>query len=628
MQNLTLQALLANFPHPTPRPLQLDAFNQIVATKGPGVILEMPTGGGKTAIYIAAARTIVQAGKGPVIIATPTKVQLDQIAAKFPNDVIVTSGRSDYECNLFAEKHGEPGTSAADSPCYMLDCPHRVNMDSGNVQDPSATPCNYYQAKWNAHVAIHRGKILLTTVAWLLTNRLLVKQWRTITPALTIIDEIHRLPQTVRSLFRRQITDYHIGKVAEALEPHAPDEATELHAFSRLLGEITRTHGSKTSQPGKKHLLKQEDLKKLITAARKIDTAKIKKATKAAIDSGALDPTHDRAELNTLESIVLGLHRIIRSMEYGTTEHTKHPTNFVIAYWYPDWYLDNTKKRAATTLVIHSYYVAGAINAVVGSQIFGASATLGNHRIFGHESGIKAPIVSIGSAFNADNTRLYLPSDAISLSHPSAATRKKRRNKALRRIITAALRFTTEGHRCLVIVQSETERAKFAEFAAASSLQVVTYDETQNAREATAAFKKGKGNVLLGTAAHLAEGFDAPGTIAPVTFFLRAGFPPKDAPQAQFEHRRFGKNGCWAIWQHRAAIQAIQARGRNVRTATDRGVTFFISAQFRSWLFNAIPKWLQSAYKGNLIMDTCIEDALTLLATRTGTPTSGAREAI
>ncbi len=101
--------------------------------------------------------------------------------------------------------------------------------------------------------------------------------------------------------------------------------------------------------------------------------------------------------------------------------------------------------------------------------------------------------------------------------------------------------------------------------------------------------------------------------MAPIIWFLRPGYPRPDDPLTQFEAKRFG-NRRWQRWQYKVAIQALQVRGRNIRSTTDIGVTFFISQQFRNFLFGSLPKELQDkAYRGQFSFDECLKDADRLL---------------
>jgi len=60
-------------------------------------------------------------------------------------------------------------------------------------------------------------------------------------------------------------------------------------------------------------------------------------------------------------------------------------------------------------------------------------------------------------------------------------------------------------------------------------------------------------------------------------------------------------------------VEALQVRGRNIRSGEDLGVTFFISQQFRRFLPAILPEWLRNAYRGEQKLEKCIEETKKLL---------------
>ena len=185
----------------------------------------------------------------------------------------------------------------------------------------------------------------------------------------------------------------------------------------------------------------------------------------------------------------------------------------------------------------------------------------------------------------------------------------------MRRMLERISQGAREGHRSLVVVISEAERQLFMQLSARyfQSLEVITYDENTNARQAARSFRDGEGDVLLGTAAQYGEGVDLPAQIAPLIFFLKPGYPHPDDPQAQFERRKYGRS-VWSLWQWRVMISALQVRGRNVRSVDDLGVTFFVDARFAKFVMAASPEWLRPAYRGGLTFAEAMDQTLELLA--------------
>lgn len=105
--------ILAHFPDGfDPRPQQLIAISKIsqAFTEGKRVVaLEMPTGGGKSFICYAVAKTVAQDGKTHFL--TIQKNLQDQYAKDFPSPMVeLLKGRANYGCTL-------GGENAAKAPC-------------------------------------------------------------------------------------------------------------------------------------------------------------------------------------------------------------------------------------------------------------------------------------------------------------------------------------------------------------------------------------------------------------------------------------------------------------------------------------------------------------------------------
>ncbi len=220
------------------------------------------------------------------------------------------------------------------------------------------------------------------------------------------------------------------------------------------------------------------------------------------------------------------------------------------------------------------------------------------------------PFVSLPAAFPAENARVILPKDTPNLSAKDRSRHEPA--KVLRRIAKACKLFADRDTRSLVVVVSNAERERFIRLCSEEKVEAVSYMNGSTPKEAMSRFKAGQGSVLIGTAANYGEGIDLPGETAPVIFFLRPGYPnPKD-PATQFEMRRFGGQS-WRVWNWRVMIEALQVRGRNIRSSTDRGATIFVSQHFRKFLYASLPEWLKESYGGELTFEEAKEEILRLL---------------
>lgn len=614
MQGITLTGMERNFPYPRPRTVQVDALRHIVEADR-GVLLEIPTGEGKTGIGVAALQAASEQGEGLVMYVTPSKVQLEQVREVIgPRRCLPLLGRAEHPC-LYYEDRGMPGVTAQESPCYTLDCVHRVDQATGQTQEPTAEPCPYFLAKYQARTRAGHDGIIVCTTAGFLTNRLLDSRWAETPLRLVVFDEVHRLATVARGVFEYTMTDYHLGRAVALLRDvlGARKAARAVSRFRAAFMRIARRRNSHTH-----NLLTEEQISQLLALLEELDEKDILNRLQTAVRGGQIDSVEQKTELKLIENLARNIPRFRRGLAYSLPdeEEGRGPLNYIVAFYYSreDPEFAQTGRRVRYYLTIKPYFVAGLIRKACGTGgIVGMSATIGNPQILGYETGFRRlPFHSFGSNFPIGRTAIYLPTDA-----PNLAMRVRRRqdlNRTLRRIVKAALEFARRGHRSLVVVVSDEERRKFLSFAQEAGLEAVSYgDNGVTARQAATAFKEGQGQVLVGTTAQYGEGVDLPDGLAPVIFFLRPGYPRPDDPQAQFEQRRFSQGHCWALWKWRVMIQALQVRGRNVRTARDLGVCFFMSAQFREFLYASLPEWLQPAYKGNLAMEAAAEDALKVL---------------
>lgn len=587
------------------RPKQKEALLVIIKSKFRH-IFEMPTGEGKTAVLLACLMAMAKKTKGLCFYVTPTKTQVEQIAQKHGDQVIVMYGRAEYPC-LYYQNKGQENISAEDSPCYFLKCPHRVDQDTGQTAIENAAPCPYYLQKYLVRNR-SQGRIIVCTTAFFMVNRVLVPDWREMEPALVCVDEIHNIAKVARRIFQYSLTDYHLYRLVDMLMPIDSDNAEILRQFANKFKSICWRR--ETYQPT---LLENEDITMLMQTLNKINRGQLETNIKQAIKSGRIDPESQRQELNTLQNLVFRIRRLIKSLAYSLESQKRQPLSYVVAFYYKkdDPEFADSKKKARFFLTVYSYYVRPIIKSALGEKVVGCSATIGDPKILAFESGLDLPFSSYDSSFNVDHCRIYMPTDT-----PNLAKNKRLRNdlnRTLRLIVETAHRFAQKGQRSLIVVISESERQKILEYATQTGLNALSYGNGIHPKESAEKFKNGEGDALVGTSSNYSEGVDLPKNIAPVIFFLRPGYARPDDPEAQFEDRRFSENHVWALRNWRVMIEALQVRGRNIRTAKDMGVCFFISQGFRKFLFSSLPDWLKPAYRKELTMEKAVKETLTLL---------------
>ena len=584
--------LLESFPwkiYPRIRNVQKEALEII---PNGSAIFEAPTGSGKTAIGMTFLKALLQKGARTVIYATITKAQASQIKAWFP-EVKVVFGRNEYRCSFYQGK-----VTAEDAPCTVLDCPHRID-DSGQTKEPDVEPCSYLQARYEAN----QGGIIVCTVAFYLLVKLFAKnkEWKTVDGL--VFEEAHRVARMARNCLKWEITDYHLKRNIELLERIDVDEALVLKKFLRKMMRIVKKR--KDLGPT---LLEDEEIQALLEELLDIDSQKLLNKVKEAVEKRLIDPVEERETLKKLETIAHEIPRYVRAFEYSLETEERKPLSFTYGFYVKTL---SPRQRVQYKLVVQSYYVAPIIRKISSPYTLAYSATIGDPNVFAFETGIDAPFHSFASEFPVKNTRIFLPTDTPNLSF--RMRRKRDPQKALRIIAEKCRYLASHGIRSLVIVISEFERERFLNCCQRLEVDCISYGNGIKPREAIEAFKEGKAKVLVGTAANFGEGIDLPKQLAPAIFFLRPGYPRPRDPSAEFEKRRFGESMCWKLWNWRVMIEALQVRGRNVRSARDLGVTFFISQQFRNFLYSSLPEWLKDAYNGKQTLDDTVKETVQLV---------------
>lgn len=581
---------------------QTEGLEFIEEHQDESIVLEAPTGTGKTPLGLSYLMARGRVADGPLVYVTPTKALVDQVQKLDPR-VTVVYGRHEYPCLFYPNE-----TLQADEiPCLQLmECPHRVDQETGETAEPGVTPCPYYKAKYEARHA----KVVACTTAFYFYAQWFQRLWEN--PAGVVIDEAHRIADTIRHCLSFDITDYHLGRSVDLLKLIEAEEADILLRFLKRMRSIIRRRTSRHDEQRqvigyRPTLLKDEEIQQLLDILMEIDNRGLGRKITAAVREGRLNPVEHRETLLRLEGITRNLSRYVRQLQFSLPEEGRNPLNYTYAFFQPE---PLPGERVQHRLVVRAFYVAPIIKRILPKHTLAYSATIGDVDLFGYETGIRGAHLSLGSNFPVAHTRIFLPSDT-----PNLAVKERKSGeptRVLRRIAKTCKRFARKGLRSLVVVVSNQERDKFLLLCEEDGLDALSYGNGITPKEAATRFKAGEGDLLVGTVANYGEGIDLPQQLAPVIFFLRPGYPSPDDPGTQFQLKRFGSL-YWPLTNWRVMQQALQVRGRNLRSADDLGVTFFISQQFRRFLFASLPAWLQDAYKGQRTFDQCVKDAEELL---------------
>jgi len=583
---------LKNFPkvHKQIKGVQRRALMHDEAVQGSN-IQELPTGTGKTAKGYTDLLAMQEFyGDGTYFYITPNKNLVDQIKATY-KEFHVVYGRNEYDC-LYYE---EPQYKADQVPCSLLtDCYFRVDFDTGKTHEPGVTPCPYLHAKWKA-----KNKLIVCTMSFYLFTVFFSDQWGEINGV--VVDEAHKMPDVIRGALSYEISNRQLENIVGFLKDHKLEGEKEVTGFQNLMKKAVTKHGKKYT------LLSDQEIFSFIDQLTKIKKLNLEYKVSQAIRQNRI-ADDQRDVIKKVETLTRNLHKYITSFEYSLDTNKRRALNYTYGYFDLD---NKDPENLDYSLHIRCYQVASIIKRIFPeNKTFYLSATIGDIDTFRLITGLNCPFFAHESEFPVSNTRIYLPTDIENLSMAKAQKRSK--PKTIRRIARTCRLFADRGHRSLVLVVSDQERETFRMMAEEEKVLVVTYGEGLKPKDAVQLFKEGYGDVLLGTFAHYGEGIDLPDQMAPVTFALRPAYAPPGDPMALYEEHRY-KNRKWRLWDAREMQRILQARGRNIRSEKDKGVTFCMSKQYGNIVLKSLPKWLQPAYVHSKTFYDCVKDALALL---------------
>ncbi|MDD5569447.1 MAG: DEAD/DEAH box helicase family protein, partial [Candidatus Pacebacteria bacterium] len=416
---------------------------EFVAEHPGTVIIESPTGSGKTAVEYAIIAASRKSEKGPAFLVTPNKTILEQIMQEGFPDLKVALGRNEHKCLYYKEDVG-----ADEVPCSMLrDCPHRIDQSTGKTSEPGVSPCPYLLQKYEAR----QGSMIACTMAFYLFSQLFSRAFDD--PACLVIDEAHRIADVVRSSLSYEISDWHLKQSIELLEKIGAGEAKILKKFLTALKRIAK---AKKRAAYEETLLDDDEIRRLISILEGIDPDALIEKVERAVRKREIDPVNDRVVLKKLEMLVRDLRRYIHSFEYSLEAEGRKPLNYTCAFYKGE---KGENGKVQYKLVIKCYYVAPLIRKILARSTAAFSATIGKPDVFGYETGIRGAYLSLDSAFPVDHTRIYMPSNTPNLA--MKARGKRDMTKTLRQIARACKRFAQKGHRSLVVTISNAEREKF-----------------------------------------------------------------------------------------------------------------------------------------------------------------------
>lgn len=593
-QPKTFKDFLANFKrvHKEPRPNQLTVLS-VMPTED-RLMVQAPTGTGKTALGYSYLRThCSEEEEQNGMYICPNKTLVDGVVSQYP-EIMPMYGRNEYPCLYYNSEF-----AADEIPCSLLrDCPHRVNLETGETMELGVKPCPYLQAKYKSR----KSNLVACTTQYYFFEALSREEL----PHAIVVDEVHKWANSIRGMMQYHITDRTLEEFWVLLTSiGCYSEAKHVRDFCDSMIDIIRQYkgGGRTS------LLQDEDLKAMLRILLRVKRSNIDDKIRSAIKQNKINPKTDRELLKALDDFTGSLYKYVKSLEFSLGTADRKPLSYVFGFWDKEAV---PGQKAQYILSIRSYAIAGlTAKRLLPEKFLSMSATIGRDpEILVKETGITGTFIDLESDFPIENTKVYIPMDVPDLS--VKGMRRNDKNRTIRQMLRGVHYGAKKGIRSLIIVVSDEERRKCIEFAAEEGVIPITYDSDIKPREAVRLFREGFGDVLIGTEAQYGEGIDLPNGTASFIFYLRPGYPSPEDPQAQFEERRLG-GARWALWTWRVITKMLQARGRTIRSSTDSGCIFLMSQQFKRFTFSGLPKWLQPAYVSSKTFEECLKDGIKLM---------------
>lgn len=555
--NFTPAELVAHFPeNMTPRPQQLEALARINSAFKAGkrvVVLEMPTGGGKSVICMTVARAL-RSISGTTHFLTSQKILQDQYTSSFPApELEVLKGRANYGCS---HSNGA-GNDCADAPCTALgkgilpECiedgeDSEIRMKAVQLRlPPAAHKCPYWK---QLQLCNDNAITLFNFSSFLFQERI----GRFGTRDLIMLDECHNVESQIMNFV-------HLELAQSALDLISVEIDREISTKEQLV-----------------EWLREKDV------ARKLDDALSREDD---TDAESFEGELDRVEADALKTLRGKLEIFLRYVDKS------------------EWIFEvmNYKVRGEPSkkIVARPLYAKDFVHDLLfskGDRVLGMSATILDVEIWAKNLGLKmeeVALVQVPCDFPVENRPIHLEyagnmgrkwfSHEVNPKNPT-------RPKFVRKIKEIMARHA--NHRGIIHCQSfELSSILREEVADPRFLFQGDFNNDKQAMLEEHALKHA--SVIV--APSMAEGLDLKDDLARFQVIAKVPWPSLGdkviRERASRDERYFA---------YLAALKLVQSYGRVVRSKTDWGHTYIVDTGFESFFarnYNLIPAWVREALR-------------------------------
>ena len=549
---ITGEELLGKFPKGfSPRPQQKIALEKIAAAYAAGkrvVVLEMPTGGGKSIVCKTVANAAVS--RGGTHFLTSLKTLQDQYEAEWPSpEIEILKGRSSYSCS-----HSEgDGDDCSDAPCtrqrkgILSECVNAtltalsaeaspVKLAVSLALKPEELLCPYWKQLQKAH---DHSIMLFNFSSFLFQQRI----GRFPKRELMIIDEAHGIEGQMMTFVSLELTEW---------------------ALSIVDVKITRDISTKEQFS---EWLRETDL------LRKIDNM-VKDASEgddevADLDKAQLDALKElQGKISTFLQFLDRTEWILEVVEY---EKRGIPAKKIVARpLYAKTFAEGLLFRHAT-------------------RILCMSATILDVNVWAENLGLdisEVELVKTPCDFPVENRPIFLTYAGSCSYKDLEATKPKLTGEVVRILARHA------GQRGLIHTQSHA-LADFLASHVRSNRFLFASEFDGSKEEMLKEHAKRPDSVLVSPG--MKEGVDLKGDLARFQVLLKVPYP---SLADKVVKERMSREPQWYAWLCATAI--VQSLGRIVRSKEDWGWSYVLDSGFDGFVRrngSMIPDWIKEAFR-------------------------------
>ena len=531
--------LAAAFPHASMRPFQEGVLKQIEAALGDKkrfIILEAPTGLGKSAVAIALARHL-----GTAYVLTSTKQLQDQYYTSY--DVPMTMGKSNFTCKIKTRAGTYPPCSQGrcEADWKLIECPHYLPMKKYDERakrlegNPVALErlkrklCPYYVNKFDAF----RAPVMVANYPFFLAEARYTTDIKK--RNLIVCDEAHDLErQLVTSAaftFRR----------------------STVYSFTEVDGH-----------PVKKRDVVIQDMGQESPSAWVPQIEKAVAALDAYLDAHMKD--------GLFQEKIVTCRNALEAMKGFLDDLKKRPHNWVVNSVKSS--MDATGGASVDEAVFQSLDVSPYAGVIFGKgeTVLLMSATIFSKDLFCSSLGIppdQVAFISVKeSSFPVENRRIH----ALNTAHLSKETMESSLASIAKEVDAIMDRHSSE--RGIIHTTTYTQARYITEHVSpANRARLITTEKAGSVATLIRTHSTNPNSVLLSPS--LNQGVDLKDDLARFAVICKVPYPDLSERRTRVKLKR---DPNWYAWQ--TALRIVQTYGRTVRGPEDHAVTYILDANF------------------------------------------------